>query len=101
MQNGTDVDLTSLFFSPQKLKKCKQLAVLNTEGPEEEKLLSLKLSAFPALWPAVTSNGVRQNGLKHVTNQHTPFRAIKIIAPAKRGGEKRAKIRLSNPKNLF
>lgn len=73
-----------IFFPPQKLKKCKQLAVLNTEGPELEKLLYFNLSAFPALWPAVTSNAVRWNGLKHFRNQHTPFRAIKIITPARR-----------------
>lgn len=64
------------------------------EGLEVEKLLSLNLSAFPALWPAVTCNVVRRNGLKHFRNQHAPFRAIKIIAPARRGGEKRVKIRL-------
>lgn len=59
-----------------------------------EKLPSLNLSAFPFLWPAAPFNVVRWNGLKHFRNQHTPFRAIKIITPARRGGEKRVKIRL-------
>lgn len=43
----------------------------------------------------MTSSVVRWNGLKHFRNQHAPFTAIKIIAPARRRrGEKRVKIRL-------